>query len=48
MKFSFFKEDLIKTSYNLILIITDRLTKYKLFMLYKENFTAEELAYAFL
>ena len=35
-------------SYDLILVVTDRLTKYRLFILYKESFTAEELAYAFL
>ena len=34
--------------YNTILIITDRLIKYKYFVLYKKSLTAEELVYIFL
>ena len=42
------KELLIKAVYALILVITDRLTKYRYFILYKEALSAEELAYMFL
>jgi hypothetical protein len=33
--------------YDLIMIVTDRLTKYAYFIPYKEGFTAENLAYMF-
>jgi hypothetical protein len=41
------KEALTEITYNLILIITDRLTKYAYFIPYKEGLTAEELVYTF-
>ena len=42
------KEPLMKAVYDLILVITDRLMKYRYFILYKEASSAEELAYMFL
>ena len=42
------KEPLMKVLYNAILVITDRLIKYKYFIPYKESSTAEKLAYTFL
>ena len=42
------KEPLTKAVYDLILVITDRLTKYRYFISYKEASSAEELAYMFL
>jgi hypothetical protein len=41
------KEALIGVTYNLILVIIDRLTKYVYFISYKEGLTAEELVYIF-
>ena len=38
----------MKVLYNAILVITDRLSKYKYFILYKKSLTAEELVYMFL
>jgi hypothetical protein len=38
---------MIKVVFDLILVVTDRLTKYGYFILYKESLLAEELAYAF-
>jgi hypothetical protein len=38
---------IIKVVFDLILVITDRLTKYGYFILYKESSLAEELVYAF-
>jgi hypothetical protein len=41
------REALIEVTYNLILVIIDRLTKYAYFISYKEGSTVEELAYTF-
>jgi hypothetical protein len=41
------KEALTEVIYDSILIVTDRLTKYAYFILYKEGSTAEELIYIF-
>jgi hypothetical protein len=41
------KEALIGVTYNSILIVTDRLTKYAYFISYKEGLTVEELVYTF-
>jgi hypothetical protein len=41
------KEALIGVTYDLILVITDRLTKYAHFISYKEDLTVEELVYTF-
>jgi hypothetical protein len=41
------KEALTGVTYNSILIVTDRLTKYAHFIFYKEGLTAEELIYTF-
>jgi hypothetical protein len=41
------KEALTGVTYNSILVVTDRLTKYAYFIPYKEGSTAEELAYTF-
>jgi hypothetical protein len=41
------KEAFIGITYNSILIVTDRLTKYAHFIFYKEGVTAEELIYIF-
>jgi hypothetical protein len=41
------KEALIGVTYDLILVVTDRLTKYAYFIPYKEGSTAEELVYTF-
>jgi hypothetical protein len=38
---------IIEVVFDSILVITDRLTKYGYFILYKESLLAEELAYAF-
>jgi hypothetical protein len=42
-----FKKLIIGIVYDSILIITDRLTKYTYFILYKKSFSAEDLAYIF-
>ena len=42
------KKLLIKVLYNVILVITDRLTKYEYFISYKKAFSAEKLVYTFL
>jgi hypothetical protein len=47
VKLLLLKEALIEVIYNLILIVTDRLTKYAYFIPYKEDLTAEELIYTF-
>ena len=47
VKFPESKESMTKTSFNSILIVTDRLTKYDYFIPYRENFSAEDLAYLF-
>jgi hypothetical protein len=41
------KEALTGVTYNLILVITNRLIKYAYFIPYKENLTVEELVYIF-
>jgi hypothetical protein len=41
------KEALTGVTYDLILIVTDRLIKYAYFISYKEGSTAEELVYIF-
>ena len=48
MKLSVFRKPLIKVLYDVILVITDQLTKYKYFLLYKESLTTEKLVYTFL
>ena len=48
MKLLKFKKPLIKVLYNTILVITDRLIKYRYFILYKKSLTAEKLVYTFL
>ena len=42
------KERLTNITYNSILVITDRLTKYGYFIPYKESSNTEDLVYAFL
>jgi hypothetical protein len=41
------KEALTEVTYNLILVITNRLTKYAYFIFYKKGLTVEELVYTF-
>jgi len=41
------KKAIIEVVYDLILVVTDRLTKYAHFISYKEGLTAENLIYAF-
>jgi hypothetical protein len=41
------KEALIRVTYDLILVVINRLTKYAYFIPYKEGSTAEELVYTF-
>src|SRR5450755_254114 len=41
------KEPMTKTSFDSILVITDRLTKYSYFIPYRESSSAEDLAYVF-
>ena len=48
VKLSKSKEPLMKAVYDLILVITDRLMKYRYFIPYKEASSAEKLAYMFL
>jgi hypothetical protein len=47
IKLPLLREIFIKVTYNLILIVTDRLTKYAYFIFYKKGSTAEELIYIF-
>jgi hypothetical protein len=47
IKLPLLKEALIGVTYDFILIVTDRLTKYAYFIPYKEGLTAEELVYTF-
>ena len=42
------KKLMIRTEFNSILIIVNRLTKWGTFISYKKLFTAEDLAYVFL
>ncbi len=48
VKLSKSKKRVIKTTYDFILIITDRLIKYKYFLSYKKVTFAEDLTYTFL
>jgi len=48
VKLSKSKERVTRTMYNSILIVTDRLIKYKYFLLYKKVTFAEDLTYTFL
>ena len=41
------KEPMTKTEFDSILVVVDRLTKWKTFILYKESSTAEDLIYVF-
>jgi hypothetical protein len=41
------KEILTGVTYDLILVVTDRLTKYAYFIFYKKGSTVEELIYTF-
>ena len=42
------KEKVIEATYDFILVITNRLTKYEYFIPYKEATNAEDLTYTFL
>ena len=42
------REPVSRTTYDSILVIVDRLTKYAYFIPHKKDVTAEEMAYAFL
>jgi hypothetical protein len=46
-KFPESKELMTKTSFDSILVVTDRFTKYGYFISYKESSSAEDLAYVF-
>jgi hypothetical protein len=46
-KFPELKELMTKISFDSILVVTDRLTKYGYFIPYKESSLAEDLAYVF-
>ena len=48
VKLSKSKERVIGATYDFILVITNRLTKYEYFIPYKEATNAEDLAYTFL
>jgi len=48
VKLSRLKERVMRTTYNFILMITDRLIKYKYFLSYKKATFAEDLTYTFL
>jgi hypothetical protein len=47
VKLPLLKEALIGVTYDSILVVTDRLTKYAYFIPYKEGLTVEELVYIF-
>jgi hypothetical protein len=47
VKLPIFKKPGINQPYDSIFIATDRLTKYGYFILYRENMSAEDLAYLF-
>jgi hypothetical protein len=47
VKLPLLKEVLTGVVYDLILVVTNRLTKYAHFISYKKDLTAEELAYTF-
>jgi len=48
VKLSKLKERVIRTMYNFILMITDKLIKYEYFLSYKKATFAEDLTYTFL
>ncbi len=48
IKLSKSKERVMKTTYNFILMITNKLIKYEYFLSYKKATFAEDLAYTFL
>jgi hypothetical protein len=48
MKLLFSKDLVIKTKYNIILIIIDKLTKFEYITLFREIYIIEELVYIFL
>jgi hypothetical protein len=47
VKLPIFKEPEITQPYDFIFVATNRLTKYRYFILYRENMSAEDLAYLF-
>ena len=47
VKLLLFKEPIIRTEFNFILVVVNRLTKWGTFIFYKELFIAEDLIYAF-
>ena len=47
VKLPLFKEPIIRTEFNFIFVVIDRLTKWGMFISYRELSTAENLAYAF-
>jgi hypothetical protein len=47
VKFPESKEPMTKMSFDSILVVTDRFTKYDYFIPYRESFLAEDLAYVF-
>ena len=48
IKLLLFKELIIRTEFNFILIVVNRLIKWGTFISYKELFIVEDLAYTFL
>ena len=48
MKLLLSKEPIIRTEFNSILVVINKLTKWGIFISYKELFTAEDLVYVFL
>jgi hypothetical protein len=47
IKFPESKELITKTSFDLILVVTDRFIKYSYFIPYRESFSAEDLTYMY-
>jgi hypothetical protein len=47
IKFPESKEPITKTSFDSILVVTDRLIKYSYFIPYRESFSAEDFIYVF-
>jgi hypothetical protein len=48
IKLPLLREVFIRVTYDLILVVTNRLTKYAYFIFYKEGSTVEELIYIFI
>ena len=48
VKLLLLRELLIEVEYNSIIVITNKITKYKYFILYKEANTTKDLVYTFL